>query len=730
MRKRLFILSFYIKLRKDITATVLKSASNARQYEPVIRRWGFYMKTEKLYFGAAYYSEYLPYDRVEKDMEMMEKAGMNVIRIAESTWSTLEPQEGVYDFTHIDRMLNAAACHHISVIVGTPTYAVPTWLVKKYPDILAITQNGRERYGHRQNMDITNPDYLSHAERVIRVLMEHVKDVPHVIGYQLDNETKSYGTAGPRVQAMFVDYLKENFPDINDFNHEFGLDYWSNRVNDWDDFPDVRGTINQSLAAEFCKFQRSLVTKFLSWQADIVREYKRDDQFITQNFDFDWTTHSIGYQSQVDQYDASRCMTVAGADIYHPSNEELTGAEITVCGNISRSLKKDNYLILETEAQGLTPWLPYPGQLRLQAYSHIANGSNSVMYWHWHSIHNAIESYWKGVLSHDFSENETYREAVVIGNEWKKIGSHLKNLKKENKIAIMLDNASLTGFTQFPLENAGANGYNTVMRWFSDALYRLNIEYDMISSRERDFSSYECLIVPALYSAPESLLLALDSYVRNGGHLITTFRSGFSDEYLKIYPDMQPHILHECLGLHYDQFTHPHHVDIVPVQSDVMAAAQKHFSHPDDSAFSLTSSACEWMELITCDTAVPVLKYSHPAYERYAAAAKNQYGNGSTLYFGTMFENDELLESVLLSFLHETGFSGGDLSSDAPHYPLIIKRGINDSGKELCYYLNYSKDPVSVTHHGKNGVELISETAIVCGNKIDLGGWGVAVVEM
>lgn len=688
------------------------------------------MKTEKLYFGAAYYSEYLPYDRVEKDMEMMEKAGMNVIRIAESTWSTLEPQEGVYDFTHIDRMLDAAARHHISVIVGTPTYAVPTWLVKKYPDILAITQNGRERYGHRQNMDITNPDYLSHAERVIRVLMEHVKDVPHVIGYQLDNETKSYGTAGPRVQAMFADYLKENFPDINDFNHEFGLDYWSNRVNDWDDFPDVRGTINQSLAAEFCKFQRSLVTKFLSWQADIVREYKRDDQFITQNFDFDWTTHSIGYQSQVDQYDASRCMTVAGADIYHPSNEELTGAEITVCGNISRSLKKDNYLILETEAQGLTPWLPYPGQLRLQAYSHIANGSNSVMYWHWHSIHNAIESYWKGVLSHDFSENETYREAVVIGNEWNKIGSHLKNLKKENKIAIMLDNASLTGFTQFPLEKAGANGYNTVMRWFSDALYRLNIEYDMISSREQDFSGYECLIVPALYSAPESLLLALDSYVRNGGHLITTFRSGFSDEYLKIYPDMQPHILHECLGLHYDQFTHPHHVDIVPVQSDVMAAAQEHFSHPDDSAFSLTSSACEWMELITCDTAVPVLKYSHPAYERYAAAAKNQYGNGSTLYFGTMFENDELLESVLLSFLHETGFSGGDLSSDAPHYPLIVKRGINDSGKELCYYLNYSKDPVSVTHRGKDGIELVSETSIVCGDKIDLGGWGVAVVEM
>ncbi len=92
------------------------------------------MKTDHLLFGAAYYSEYLPYDRVEKDMEMMEKAGMNTIRIAESTWSTIEPKDGIFDFTHLDKMLEAAARHHISVIVGTPTYAIPVWLAKKYPE--------------------------------------------------------------------------------------------------------------------------------------------------------------------------------------------------------------------------------------------------------------------------------------------------------------------------------------------------------------------------------------------------------------------------------------------------------------------------------------------------------------------------------------------------------------------------------------------------------------------
>ncbi len=74
-------------------------------------------------------------------------------------------------------------------------------------------------------------------------------------------------------------------------------------------------------------------------------------------------------------------------------------------------------------------------------------------------------SYWKGVLSHDFSENATYREASEIGAEWKRIGTHLMNLKKENRVAILLDNLSLAGLRQFPLETTGDHSYNAVMRW-------------------------------------------------------------------------------------------------------------------------------------------------------------------------------------------------------------------------------------------------------------------------
>lgn len=666
------------------------------------------MKTDKLYFGAAYYSEYLPYDRIEKDMEMMARAGMNTIRIAESTWSTLEPANGVFDFTHIDRMLDASARHGISVIVGTPTYALPTWLVRKHPDILAITHDGPGLYGHRQNMDITHPGYRMHAERVIRTLMEHIKDVPHIIGFQLDNETKSYDTAGPRAQQMFVEYLKKKYADINEFNHEFGLDYWSNRVNAWEDFPDVRGTINQSLAAEFQRFQRSLVTDFLAWQADIVREYSRPEQFVTQNFDFDWIGHSYGYQPEVDQYQAAKCMTVAGADIYHPSQDALTGAEITVCGNISRSLKKDNYLILETQAQGNIEWLPYPEQMRLQAYSHIANGSNSVMYWHWHSIHNAIESYWKGVLSHDFSENETYKEACRIGEEWKRIGAHLINIKKENRIAVLLDNHSMTGLSHFPMETTGTHSYNAVLRWLCDALYRMNIEYDMVSSYERDFSSYDYLIVPALYSAPEDLLNALDGYVAAGGNLIATFRSGFSDEQLKIYADTQPHILHDCLGIHYDQFTYPKNVDIVLRDA------------------SLRCRAHDWMELVTCDTAEVLAYYDHPARNHYAAVTENHYGNGTALYLAAFFE-EHMLEHILHSYFIKTGYK--NTAMDKLHFPIIVKHGTNDFGKELYYYFNYSGEVQTIRHIGASGTNLLSQKSVSSQEEFSLNPWDCAIIE-
>ncbi len=672
---------------------------------------------KELLFGAAYYDEYMPYDRLQQDVAMMKKAGINTVRIAESTWSTCEPQEGMFDFSHVERVMDAMEEAGINVIIGTPTYAIPTWMVKSYPDVMAETVKGRGIYGARQIMDITHPVYRFYAERVIRKLMECTAHRKCVIGFQVDNETKYYGTAGKNVQEKFVKYLRRKFNnDLDAMNHEFGLDYWSNRINAWEDFPDVRGTINGSLGAEFEKFQRTLVDEFLSWQADIVNEYRREDQFITHNFDFEWRGYSYGVQPDVNHYHAAKALTIAGADIYHPTQDDLTGAEIAFGGDMTRSLKRDNYLVLETEAQGYPGWTPYKGQLRLQGYSHLASGSNSVMYWHWHSIHNSFETYWKGLLSHDMQENAPYREACIMGKEFSEIGSHLVNLKKKNDVAILVSNEALTALKWFGIEATAAGdngiGYNDVVRWLYDALFKMNIECDFVWPESDNLDQYKAIFVPALYAAPEELLEKLKQYTANGGTLVATFKTAFANENVKVSHEMQPHILSNCFGISYQQFTFPKNTGL---SGSIINGTAK---GADEKA-----EAKIFMELLMPQEAEVLASYDHYNWKEYAAITKNHYGKGIAIYIGCMTD-DNTLKAVLTDALNSA-------EVEIPEYswPVIVRKGTNDLGKYVRYILNYSAEEQNVVYHGADGTELFSEESVQDGESITVLPWNLKIVE-
>lgn len=667
----------------------------------------------EILFGAAYYDEYMPCERLREDIQMMKKAGINTVRIAESTWSTCEPQEGVFDFSHVEKVIDAMEEAGIHVIIGTPTYAIPTWMVKSHPDVLAETVNGRGIYGARQIMDITHPVFRFYAERVIRELMKRTAHRSCVIGYQVDNETKHYGTAGKNVQEKFVKYLREKFQDnLDSMNAEFGLDYWSNRINAWEDFPDVRGTINGSLGAEFEKFQRTLVDDFLGWQSGIVKEYKRDDQFVTHNFDFEWRGYSFGVQPNVNHYHASRSLTIAGADIYHPTQDDLTGREIAFGGDMARSLKQDNYLVLETEAQGFPGWLPYKGQLRLQAYSHIASGANSVMYWHWHSLHNARETYWKGLLSHDFQENDIYLEACVIGKELQEIGSHLVNLKKKNEAAVLVSNETLTALKWFGIDatesDKGKVAYNDVVRWIYDTLYGMNVECDFIWPESEDFGQYKMIVVPALYAAPDRLLEKLNRYVENGGCLVATFKTGFANENVKVSHEVQPRILRNCLGVKYHLFTFPKKVML---RGDMVEGTDNR-------------EAKVFMELLTLDGAEALAYYEHYNWNGYAAATRNHFAEGYAYYIGCMMDQ-ELLKRILIKALEDAGIK----NIVKEEFPVIVRKGINDFGKSVWFYLNYSEKEQMALYEGSDGRDVLTGEPVKQQDSISIPAWGVRMIE-
>ncbi|MCX8644515.1 beta-galactosidase [Bifidobacterium sp. B4081] len=681
---------------------------------------------DRLIFGCAYYDEYMPYERVDKDMSMMKSAGITTIRIAESTWSTLEPQPGVFDFSHVDRVLDAAGRFGIQVIVGTPTYAVPAWLVAMHPDVLADTPNGHNRYGARQIMDIVNPSYRYYGECVIRKLISHVSDNPQVIGYQVDNETKYYDCVSPDVQRLFVKDLRRRFDDdLDRLNATFGLDYWSNRIDSWEDFPDLTGTINASLGSAFDRFRRSQVSRYLAWQAGIVREYAREDQFVTHNFDFDWGPGwSYGIQPAVDHFEAAECLDVAGVDIYHPTEDNLTGKEIAFGGDMNRSLKGGaNYLVLETEAQGQNGWLPYPGQLRLQAYSHLASGANGVMYWHWHSIHNSFETYWKGLLSQDMEPNPTYEEAGQFGRQiaQKGVGERLINLQKRNKVAIMVGNDSLTALDWFSLETGfprqqGQISYNDVIRRVYDALFELNIECDFISDKadRSRLGRYALIVVPALYSTNEDTLRVLADYVHQGGHLVATLRSFVADENLKVWHDKAPHLLIDVFGIDYNQFTRPGKGLTLDL-------------HGTDQA----GPACQGLiELLNPRPDTQILaSYDHPVWGRYAAVTRHDYGRGSAEWIGTL-PSAQGMRLLLSDAADVAGLSGParDLAG-----LVTVREGTNALGEQVAYLLNYSSKKVKLD--APYGGHLLvadgqadPQAHVDQGQSMTIGPWELAII--
>ncbi|MDB5438315.1 MAG: beta-galactosidase [Caulobacteraceae bacterium] len=667
---------------------------------------------QTLLFGVAYYDEYSPDPaRLDTDVQMMKAAGINVVRIAESTWGTLETQDGKFDFSHVDRVLAAMQKAGIKVIVGTPTYAIPTWLAKEHPDVLVEGPNGRAKYGFRQNMDITNPEFRKQAQQVIVKLVQHVRNNPAVIGYQIDNETKANNVSGPAAQAEFVKRMRRQFPSLDALNDAFGLNYWSNRINSWEDFPSVVGAQNASLTSAYAQFQRDLVTEYLAWQSGLVRANARPDQFITQNFDLDWRGYSYGVRPEVDHFAAARALDVVGMDIYHPTQDKLTGAEIALGGDMARSVARGkNYLVIETQAQGFPEWTPYPGQLRLQAFSHLASGANMVAYWHWGTTANGFETYWRGLLGQDFKANPTYEEAKTIGADFARLGPRLVNMQKHNHVAVYVSNRAQTAFNAFGSHMGEDKTYNDAMRPFYDALYRMNVEVDFVDPTTTDLSAYKLIVVPSLYAASDAEIARLNAFAKAGGQVFYTFKSGFSDENVKVRYTSQPGGIAQAAGIEYSQFTLPENVGL------------------KGDGLNLSKDAKPvrwWMELLQPTTAQVLATYDHPIWGRYAAVTRNKYGAGEVTYVGFM-PSDDVAEKLLAETVQHAGLVGPQQSY---HYPIIVRSGVLNDNHAVNYVLNYAATPAKVPYRLQSGTDLLSGRKVNAGAVLDLPAWGVAIIE-
>jgi beta-galactosidase len=678
-------------------------------------------------YGAAYYNEYMPGDqdaRLTQDVALMKAAGLNVVRMGESTWSLWEPVDGRFEYAWMDHIVDAMGKAGIKVILGTPTYSIPAWMAHQHPEMLAERTPGGMfggkampgTYGYRQNMDTDSPAYRFYAERLIRHIVAHYKDNPTVIGWQLDNETASYDAANPDVFIGFQHYLEKKFGTPEALSKAWFLNYWGQNLHTWEDLPTRDGAQSTGYKLEWTRWSQMRVTDFLHWQAGLVREQASPRQFVT-------TDYGSMMKRDVNEEAIAQDLDVVANNVYHGTQDAYDGSYQALQCDFSRSLKHTNFLVTETNAQtiGWTPgsmFPPYDGQMREDVYTYLANGANMVEYWHWASIPANQETYWKGVLSHDLEPNRAYAEVSRTAHELEKIGPHLVGLKQHSDVAILWSRDAANAIHDMPYGGGvparswthEPDGYVSVVQQMHKSLYDLNIGADFVFPEAADFSAYKLLIVPALYVADDALLQRISDYVNHGGHVVMTFKSGFADENTAVRAVRAPGPLRQAVGANYQEFSSLEHPLALKGDPFHVGAENK---------------VQYWAEFLQLEHAQPLAFYDHPFFGRWPAVTENQFGAGRLVYEGT-YLSDPMQTAVLKAELEKLGLTGADQQLPAAVH---VNHGVNRLGKRLHYYFNYSGVAVNVPYAYAAGINLLDGKPVNKNAVLALGPWDLAIVE-
>jgi beta-galactosidase len=691
---------------------------------------------EKLLFGAAYYHEYQPYERLATDLDLMKAAHFSVIRVGESVWSTWEPEEGVFDVDWLAPIVDGAHERGISVIVGTPSYAVPPWLRSRYPETTAQRRSGQAiPYGGRQNADFSHPTYRRLVERLVRRIVDRYAGHPAVIGWQVDNEPGIELLHNPGVFSRFVAELCERYGDVQTLNDRWGLTYWSHRLSAWDELWPPDGNTDPPYDLAWRRFQARLTAEFIEWQAGLVRKLARPDQFVT-------TCLALN-RPAVDNVGLMRPLDVTAVNIYFPMQDALTmpggvdrpemrPAWLARAGistlfwqaDASRGVRQEPFLVTETHAASIgehsVTYPPYDGQLRQAAWAMIARGARMIEYWHWHTLHFGNETFWGGVLGHGLEPGRIYDEVARLGAELQGIGHDLSGLEPDADVTLLFSPESrwalqfqpplvVPGSSQ-PDRESYARIVGAVYRGLFDAgLSTAVLQPDQL---EPDVAAFvrRCpvLVAPALYVASDDLLAWLAAYVAEGGHLVATFLTGCTDDEGRVRAEVMPGSLAAVAGVHYLESSNL--ATVIPLR-------------PATGVSFEGGGATGWADGLVVGTATPLAWYDHPHFGRWPAITTNVHGAGRLTYVGTL--PDAALARSLgewvasLSGAEDPWRSrGGTISSHGARTP---------RGRRVRFLFNWSWEPSAMTAPLATD-DLLNGGHLHAGSSIELGAWDVRVL--
>lgn len=496
--------------------------------------------------GSAWYPEQWPQSVWESDLKWMQEAHVQVLRIGEFAWSSMEPQEGVYDLNWLEAALNTAARYGMMVVLGTPTPTPPVWLTTKYPDTLNVNDAGvRAEHGNRQQFSFASHRYRKLAYKIVQQLAFRFGHHPAVIGWQLDNEIQDV-SFDPEAKAQFRTWLKERYTNIGALNDCWANKYWSMTYDDFDQIPVHESDENPALLLDWRRFVSHTWKSYLNNQISAIREYSDPRHFVT--------TNTMGWFTGFDAYVIHESLDMAAWDNY-VENETYDWVDTATRHDLTRGFKNKNFWVMEC-APGFANWKSTnvslrKGLMRNMAWQSVAHGSDAVLYWQMRSAPNGQETYHATLLGADGTPVPGYYEIQQLGADFNRVSCAITGTSPCSEVAVIHDYESRWAIN-FQRHAEKFDPFEEMKAFYSPL--RSQAQSVDIVSPAVDLTAYKLVVAPALNIVTDATAANLEAFVKNGGHLVLGPRSGMKNSYNGLQPARQPGPLVSLLGGRVEQF--------------------------------------------------------------------------------------------------------------------------------------------------------------------------------
>lgn len=616
--------------------------------------------------GVDYYPEHWDESMLQEDLNNIIELGCNVIRIGEFAWHMMESEEGKFDFSYFDNVINEAKKKNLNVIFGTPTATMPAWLAKKHPDVLGEFEDKTKRaFGGRRQYCFNSNTYYKYSEIIIRELANHFKDEKSIVAWQIDNE---FGHEGSDVcfcnncKRAFREYLKEAYNnDINKLNEIWGTRFWSQSYNNFDEIPVPSKTItthNPSLRMEWERFRSISIEKYAKMQVDILKEILGDDSVVIHDFPGGYFDKSYDFSKVAKHIDV---VAYNNYPVWGGQKEPIPAHEIACGLDFMRGAKRQNFWITEAimGAQGhdVIGYLPRPNQAKMWSYQAMAHGCNSLMYFRYRGATKGAEQYCYGIIDQDNKKRRKFYEVQSFFKDIKE-NEAVVNSEIKSDVAVIYDFESMASF-RIQRQSFLMDYKNEVYRLYRP-FYEKNINIDVIPSYV-DFSDYKVLLIPTMIVFKSEVQDRIREFVKNGGKVVFSFRTAIKDYYNNLtLGQLNPSYYTDLIGGFVEE------IESLQEGQEVTLKGIGEFK-------DVFGKGVVFRDMLKTTTAESLFMYNDEFYNELSAITLNKYENGEVYYIGTGIDNetmDLLAEKIIKDSNIEV--------IDSPKGVEVVKRVVND----------------------------------------------------